>query len=128
MFMMVRYDLYSPTRPIIAHDYEPINDQKGWTHDRTELKSSTTRLKSILRYKDGNHDDEYLSSLGKYDIGKERDLSDYAHFCGVDTQKKKVYHDWCQDYKWVPWDWKEDIIQCNFLFGQSKREGCAFFH
>jgi len=104
------YDLYTPTRPIIAHDYDPIDDQKGWTHDRKELKSSTVRLKSILRYPDGRKDENYLSELGKYDLGMERDLSDYAHFCGVDTQKQIVYHDYCIDYEWVPWNWREEVL------------------
>eukprot|EP01083_Nonionella_stella_P231053 816204_1 len=99
------YDFYTPTQPLIAHDYTPGKNQKQWNHNQDEFKKSRDRLRSILRQDGSNQSETFLKTIGpKYDIGTKRSLKQYAEFCGIDIMHKTELFSWCQDYKWVPYE------------------------
>ena len=112
------YDFYTPTQPLIAHDYSPGPNQKKWSHNRKEMDVSRLRLQTILR-QDG-HTKEDAVALGiedKYDIGNKRTLQQYGEFCGIDIVNRKELFSWCQDYKWVPYEMSDSEVEEIRRFG-----------
>ena len=123
------YDFYTPTQPLIAHDYSPGKDQKKWNHDQTEYAHSKARLQSILRQVGSDQSEAMRASIeSRYDIGDKRTLLQYGEFCGVDIVNKKELFSWCQDYKWVPYRMDEAELNEIRRFGNPsyfRREGEA---
>ena len=75
------YDFYTPTVPIIAHDYSPGKDQKNWGAKREEYVVSEKRLKSILKIKNSDQSKEYLNTIQpKYKLGNKRTLQQYRKY------------------------------------------------
>ena len=106
------YDFYTPTQPLIAHDYTPGKNQKKWNHNQNEYKKSRSRLQTILRQDGSNQSLEFLNQIGiKYDIGHKRTLEQYANFSGIDIMHKKELFSWCQDYKWIPYKFSDDELK-----------------
>jgi len=106
------YDLYTPSQNILAHDWIKYKEQKKWyQRPLGELKESELRLKSILLYPESNQDPSYKKSLGNYDLGTKRTLNEYSKFCGTDTETQEIAFDYCVDFEWVPWTWKESEIE-----------------
>eukprot|EP00484_Ammonia_sp_Unknown_P000235 CAMPEP_0197023138 /NCGR_PEP_ID=MMETSP1384-20130603/3927_1 /TAXON_ID=29189 /ORGANISM="Ammonia sp." /LENGTH=490 /DNA_ID=CAMNT_0042451315 /DNA_START=9 /DNA_END=1478 /DNA_ORIENTATION=+ len=105
------YDFYTPTQPLIAHDYTPGKNQKKWNHNSDEFSKSRARLQTILR-QDGSDQSEaaFADIEKKYDIGDKRTLQQYAEFCGIDIMHRTELFSWCQDYAWVPYEWTEEEI------------------
>lgn len=105
------YDFYTPTQPLIAHDYTPGKNQKKWNHNKNEYENSRKRLQTILRQDGSDQSDEFLNEIGpKYDIGRKRSLEQYANFSGIDIMHKTELFSWCQDYKWIPYTLSDDEL------------------
>ena len=106
------YDIYTPTKPIIAHDYSPGKNQKHWHQNATEYSKSRARLMTIMRMEGSDQSDKAFDNiLDKFDIGKKRTLDQYIEFCGVDIVHKKNIFDWCVDYPWVTYHWTQSDVE-----------------
>eukprot|EP00755_Sulcionema_specki_P033600 Sspe_Gene.101128::Locus_75713_Transcript_1_1_Confidence_1.000_Length_1149::g.101128::m.101128 len=100
------YDMYTPSRSYIFHDYTKAqSDPKRWT-PRWQLggvqKRSYDRLKKLIGLPS-----EYNESLGKYGLGTARTLADYEQLCGFSLQAKGsvvTAGEGCGRFCWVPWN------------------------
>ncbi|KAM3573901.1 hypothetical protein VYU27_004170 [Nannochloropsis oceanica] len=104
------YDVYTPHRSVVYHDYNHGPDTSvtsSWSRRGQELQRSRSRLNVLLGYKDapvarnstGAHD-----LMGKWDLGTRRSLAQLIDFTGVDTINREVIHSSCQRLAWVPFE------------------------
>ena len=112
------YDFYTPTQPLIAHDYTPGKNQKKWNHNQQEYAKSRARLQTILRQDGSDQSPERHEEIGKYNIGDKRTLQQYANFSGIDIMHKTELFSWCQDYKWIPYTMTQEEIEEIRSFGE----------
>lgn len=107
------YDVYTPTRNIVFHDYEPNTDGHGkneWMKPRFERlrKQSLRRFQTVLQMKNGGEDetDKAQANLGLYGVGKRRTMNQMQQFFGIDLLKQRGNrkHNKCSDHLWVPYD------------------------
>mmetsp|Transcript_21710 Transcript_21710/g.25064 ORF Transcript_21710/g.25064 Transcript_21710/m.25064 type:complete len:334 (+) Transcript_21710:448-1449(+) len=100
------YDVYTPTRNIVYHDYTEVDtnlfyrnattatDYKAWRHDDYERKEAISRVHSLLEVKEEDSaarfeskNDLKRANLGIYGIGKVRSLKQLQEFVGIDLKK-----------------------------------------
>lgn len=84
-----RYDVYTPTRNVVFHNYQPNpdgHDMNEWFRKRRERLrlQSLNRIKTVLQVKDGDPSDTAKANMGIYGIGKRRTLGQLNEFCGID--------------------------------------------
>ena len=115
------YDFYTPTKPIISHDYSPTANQKKWHHDANEYKASEARLMTVLQMQGSDQSIEAHARIQEYGLGNKRTLEQYGLFCGLDICHSKAHFDYCVDYEWVPYEWTEREIHNIRLFGKTRR-------
>jgi hypothetical protein len=62
------------------------------------LERVSTQLGAFDTTKDANT----LATLTRYGLGTKRTLEQLIEFTGIDTRKKQVFGDRCEELKWVP--------------------------
>lgn len=122
------YDVYSPSRVIVAHDYDDENlgldDKKNavksgsWSSNGQTpeyrwmmYEHATQRIKTLLGQDLGKHGHaglswmrsaQDLSLLTKYGLGTRRTLDQFIEFTGLDPKSGNVLGDRCKGLTWVP--------------------------
>jgi Glycosyltransferase (GlcNAc) len=84
--------VYTPSRNIVYHDYNPNPNGLGmdWNRPRGQKMRMTSleRIKSFLHI-DGAASKSDLANLGIYGLGKRRSLAQLMDFVGIDSNKMK---------------------------------------
>ena len=88
------YDVYTPTKNIVYHDYtESEHGMKEWFKQRRERirKDSLRRIKLFLGVgtPEGVGADVAQANLGIYGLGKRRTLTQLENFVGIDMKKRQ---------------------------------------
>jgi hypothetical protein len=88
------YDVYTPTRNIIYHNYNPNPDGHGvmeWDkpHKRWIKNKSLNRIRSYLEIPNEAEPGLKLDNLGVYGLGKRRSLKQLNEFVGIDLAKQQ---------------------------------------
>ena len=93
-FRLHRYDVYTPSRNIVYHDYKPSDHgMSEWFKQRRGRlrQESLDRIKSFLHIPGVEETSETaLANLGIYGLGKRRSLSQLMDFVGIDLNTMKV--------------------------------------
>jgi len=86
------YDVYTPTRNIVYHDYHPVDkvDPRGYPRHEPTRKAATKRVKTILQIKGGKETEIDQANLGLYGLGERRSLADLETFIGIDMSTRSV--------------------------------------
>jgi len=105
------YDVYTPTRSLVFHSYQPHPENHGmneWYRQRRERirNRSLHRIRTSLELKDGDPTDTGKANMGIYGIGKRRSIAQLNDFVGVNlaagtgnAQSLK-----CANLKFVPYN------------------------
>lgn len=112
-FWTYGYDIYTPHRVYVLHDYPGSQHNPktmGWGHGKFtnhDLQHAHYRLNTILDIPGGERDYEKGLRLkkSKYGLGDRRSLDDLIDFSGVDLRHKKPSIDGvnrCGNLAWVP--------------------------
>ena len=122
------YDVYSPSRVIVAHDYDDKNlgeDDKNniiasssWSKNGQTpeyrwmmYQHAVKRLKTLMGQDLGTNShaglswmrsSQDLSLLTKYGLGTRRTLDQFIEFTGLDPKSGSVIGDRCKGLEWVP--------------------------
>lgn len=88
------YDVYTPTRNIVYHNYQPNPDGHGtmeWMKPRRQRNrdASLRRLRSFLGFA-GGEEGLKLDNLGIYGLGKRRSLDQLGDFVGIDMKNPQT--------------------------------------
>eukprot|EP00529_Nitzschia_sp_RCC80_P023786 CAMPEP_0113522820 /NCGR_PEP_ID=MMETSP0014_2-20120614/45390_1 /TAXON_ID=2857 /ORGANISM="Nitzschia sp." /LENGTH=465 /DNA_ID=CAMNT_0000420897 /DNA_START=119 /DNA_END=1512 /DNA_ORIENTATION=+ /assembly_acc=CAM_ASM_000159 len=104
------YDVYTPTRNIVFHNYQANPNGHGvteWMKPRYQRfrDIGIRRMRTFLGFKDGLEDFK-VDNLGIYGIGKRRSLEQLGNFIGIDmsTPRKRPHDLPCGNFAWVPYD------------------------
>jgi hypothetical protein len=107
--------VYSPHRPIIAHDSVLHEGSQAWkTFGSTEevkvkeLWNANIRIRSVLGMQGGKTDLESLLAIGRYGLGTKRTLDQLIAFMGVDFRKSIVYDSRCHLLSFVPFEFENN--------------------
>lgn len=108
----LRYDVYTPTRNIVFHDYgkQPNGhgDNEWFKRQRDRFRqASLVRAKTLLQLPGGESDANDQANLGLYGLGKRRSLAQLNEFANLDLKNKKgnILPDLkCSGHEWVPYD------------------------
>jgi Glycosyltransferase (GlcNAc) len=105
-----RYDVYTPTRNIVFHDYGLQANQHGnneWFKRQRDRfrQASIVRVKTALQIPGGEPDINDQANLGIYGLGKRRTMEQLNAFVGLNLQSGagnsgKI----CTGHEWVPYD------------------------
>ena len=113
------YDIYTPPKTLIAHDYK--HTQGDPTHFKWNGRGGPrlNRNQTIIKARDAANkriwtllgmpggDPSMVSSLGKYGLGNKRSLDDLIAFTGINLRNRTVSgsgNSRCGNIDWVPWD------------------------
>jgi hypothetical protein len=110
----LRYDVYTPTRNIVFHDYgiqaNGHGENEWFQRQRDRFRqSSIARVKTILQMPGGETDELDRANLGIYGLGKRRSLQQLSEFVNVDLQNRKGNvgaNLKCTGHEWVPYDFE----------------------
>jgi len=97
------YDVYTPHRPVVFHDYTHFRPwQKGrestWNGNPPGLNYALKRYFSLVDKQGAEKVD-----LGPYGLGKERTIDQYVEFAGIDPRTSKYLGlEKCGKLKFVP--------------------------
>jgi len=106
------YDVYTPTRNIVFHDYGKQPNGHGenewFKRQRDRFRKETiTRAKTMLQLPGGETDANDQANLGLYGLGKRRSLAQLSEFANIDL-KNLVGNAGagikCSGHVWVPYD------------------------
>mmetsp|Transcript_28980 Transcript_28980/g.61712 ORF Transcript_28980/g.61712 Transcript_28980/m.61712 type:complete len:627 (+) Transcript_28980:44-1924(+) len=112
-FWTYGYDIYTPHRVYVLHDYPGSQHNPkttGWGHgdfSPAQVKNAHYRLNTMLDVPGGERDYDKALQLkkSKYGLGDRRSLDDLIQFSGIDLRHKKVTIDGknrCGNLQWVP--------------------------
>ena len=107
------YDIYSPHRVYVLHDYTGSQHNpttSSWGHGKftpQEVKNSYWRLNTLLDMPGGEKDYDKGMQLkrSKFGLGDRRTLDQLIQFSGIDLRHKRVTIDGknrCGNLQWVP--------------------------
>lgn len=109
------YDVYTPSRSLIAHDYKHVLaaqdsiDTTRWStngmtpeYRRMLFDDSLKRLFTLLGMPGGASDVESVAALTKYGLGRKRTLDQFIEFTGIDVRTRQIFESRCKDLDWVP--------------------------
>mmetsp|Transcript_20911 Transcript_20911/g.29022 ORF Transcript_20911/g.29022 Transcript_20911/m.29022 type:complete len:610 (+) Transcript_20911:1-1830(+) len=114
------YDIYSPHRVYVLHDYnisqaDPLHF--GWAVNKKykDSKESVFRLKTLLEMPEGSTDPAYTLALQQslYGLGDRRTLDQAIAFSGIDTKNRRILGNRCGNLDYVPFvehPWGPDYI------------------
>lgn len=106
-----RYDVYTPTRNIVFHDYGKQPNGHGeneWFKRQRDRfrQASIVRAKTMLQLPGGESDANDQANLGLYGLGKRRSLAQLSDFTNMDLKNKKGNAGpdlKCSGHEWVPY-------------------------
>ena len=87
------WDLFSPNRVTVYHEYAPRPNKKRHWHDHklwTELSTRAVKRVRHLLDREPCDDAAALEDMEKYSLGTQRSLADYEAFAGVDFRRKLI--------------------------------------
>ena len=108
------YDMYTPSRGIVFHDYrhklmQGQGNQVPWSFQpppeegarkAAEQEASNKRLRTLFRMPGASGE-----ALGAFGLGPARTFEQFVQFSGVDPRTQKTSEgDQCGDVKWVPFE------------------------
>ena len=109
------YDIYTPHRVIIAHDYGGSRNNTfamGWRNNddaswNNILHKSQKRLKTVIGLPGGDIDEKNALQLqkSKFGLGDRRTIEQYIDFSGIDVGNNKMVGDEkkrCGNLQWIP--------------------------
>jgi hypothetical protein len=85
------YDLFSPHRPVIWHEYLRNGKTRHW-NDSSDWPQRNDR--SYARYRElFGMDDLHrpAKSLGEFDFGTKRSLADYERYAGIKFRERRIH-------------------------------------
>lgn len=91
------YDVYTPSRSYIGHDYNGANNKNAQTWSRTNLRDTTSetkasniRLWTLLGMPGGEEDPVKKAEVqdGAFGLGQQRSLTDLSVYTSLDFYKK----------------------------------------
>lgn len=103
------YDLFTPHEVVIWHHYTREGSKKHWDDhkDWGELNNISYKRVKILFGVDG--EDPKQIKFGKYGFGKERKLSEFERFAGVEFKTRRFHkHSIDEQVPPVPYNSEED--------------------
>ena len=107
------YDVYTPHRPVIAHDNSRLEGSNAWKHFGSseevkdkEVTHSNTRIRTLLGMEGGKTDLQSFLDLGRYGLGTKRTLNQLISFMGVDFRKSTIYDSRCHLLSFVPFEFE----------------------
>jgi hypothetical protein len=85
------YDVYTPSRNIVDHDYRKPPNSMEWFKPRFQKARVTSikRIKSFLHIDNPDTPESDLANLGIYGLGKRRSLAQLQDFVGINLHTKK---------------------------------------
>jgi hypothetical protein len=114
-FWTYGYDIYTPHRIPIAHDYWGSRNNTfamGWRNKDDEswnriLHESQKRLKTLVGLSGGDSDETNVLRLrkSKFGLGDRRTIKQYTEFSGIDVANRILLGDdkkRCGNLQWVP--------------------------
>jgi len=120
------YDVYTPTKNIVYHDYDPNPNGHGiqeWFKKRREKvrQQSLLRTKTFLGITSGEgiKMDVAHANLGVYGLGKRRSLKQLQEFMGIDLASRsgnKASMN-CGRKTWIPYD--ASISPMEYLYDKA---------
>lgn len=110
-FFTSGYDIYTPHRVYVFHNYDRSGSQ-SWRSNKSsrgDFTESNTRLKSIIDLPGGMTDEVAVRRLkrSKYGLGDRRTLDQLIEFSGVDLRNRRKTVDGknrCGNVRWVPFE------------------------
>lgn len=106
------YDVYTPTKNVVFHDFEPQKNGHGnneWFKRQKDRfrKASIDRARGLLELPGSGYTQKDLANLGIYGLGKRRSLEELESFTNISAKSKKGNVGpglQCSGHKWVPYD------------------------
>ena len=111
------YDIYTPPRTIIAHDYKRTQGDPShfkWNgkggprlnQNKTivaQRDAANRRIWTLLGMPGGDPDPAARRRLGVYGLGDKRSLDDLVAFTGINLYNRTIGPNRCGNIDWVPW-------------------------
>jgi len=97
------YDVYTPTRNIVFHDYS--QPAAKWKDSQLQRKRAQKRIRTLLQMSEGDLTEKACANLNLYGLGKRRSLEDFYTFLGFDARKHNgggSVAD-CANQMWIPY-------------------------
>ncbi|KAJ1457892.1 GlcNAc-domain-containing protein [Pelagophyceae sp. CCMP2097] len=111
------YDVYTPPRTLVAHDYKHTqgdathlkwNGRGGPSMNDPVVKmardASNKRIWTLLGMPGGDPDPAATRALGAYGLGAERTLEQLVDFTAIRLSNRTTFGNRCGNIDWVPWD------------------------
>jgi Glycosyltransferase (GlcNAc) len=104
------YDVYTPTRNIVFHDYgfqKNLHGNNEWFKRQRDRfrQASLMRVKTLLQLPGGETDINDQANLGIYGLGKRRTLEQLSAFTGMRLSNGRgTEGTTCTGHEWVPYD------------------------
>ncbi len=105
------YNIYTPSKNIIYHEYTRADKPKIWTDKQYNDDEAFEKIKIMIGL-GGNSkllSEEMKASMKVYGMGNVRSIEDYYKFAGVDIKNKIVYKDFCKKNQLNP-DYENCVI------------------
>jgi len=98
------YDIYTPHKALIFHDYNKPKDYDAmsWGRPNKDFNRAKLRLFTLLEMLGGENTTEAISALGRYGLGDRRSLDQYIKFSGNDIRHRRALENRCGTLDWVP--------------------------
>lgn len=106
------YDVYTPTRNIVFHDYTPTNVK--WPDSGIQRKWAQERIRTLLQMPTPNFEvtERMYSNLNLYGLGARRSFADFMSFVGYDLKTKVAIPSApCSNPKWYSYDRSISALQ-----------------
>jgi Glycosyltransferase (GlcNAc) len=106
----ISYDVYTPTRNIVFHDYsfqKNLHGNNEWFKRQRDRfrQASLMRVKTLLQLPGGETDINDQANLGIYGLGKRRTLEQLNDFTGMRLSNGRGTEGTkCTGHEWVPYD------------------------
>lgn len=90
--LFIRYDVYTPTRNIVYHEYSPPEgvEPRGYPRLEQLRRAAVIRIKTLLQLKGGKETEIDQANLGLYGLGERRSLSALESFVGIVIAKRSA--------------------------------------
>ena len=89
------FDIFTPNENIAFHKFTREGEPKFWENERDDSEGSK-RVRYLLGF-DSEKPAVAKKYLDRFGLGKERSLSDFWKFAGIDPKNKKVTKNFCNN-------------------------------
>ena len=92
------WDIFSPNKDIVFHEYTRPDKPKYWTDNHFNDEDAFLKIKKLLNLDtEGREPPQYImENIEKYGIGTARSLQDFYNFAGIDLKNKRIYKNFCK--------------------------------